>query len=147
MFSIVLFFRNLPRAGFISLALVTFIYVLANTAYFAVLSPTEILSSNAVAVVSTKFFVKIVSNICRRKIQINENFLLWLQSICIFFSFCVPENSVIFSAITHEGFWKVSIFLQTFGDRTLGVMSWIMPLSVAMSTFGWLNGSIFGSAR
>ncbi|XP_054711197.1 Y+L amino acid transporter 2-like [Uloborus diversus] len=78
-------FRNLPRAIYISLPLVTVIYVLANVAYFAVLSPDEILSSNAVAV--------------------------------------------------------------TFGERILGVMSWVMPLSVALSTFGGLNGNVFASAR
>jgi amino acid transporter len=42
--------RDLPRAIYISLPLVTAIYVLANIAYFAVLTPTQILSSNAVAV-------------------------------------------------------------------------------------------------
>ncbi|XP_035211132.1 large neutral amino acids transporter small subunit 2-like isoform X1 [Stegodyphus dumicola] len=78
-------FRNLPRAIYISLPMVTIIYVLANVAYFAVLSPDEILASNAVAV--------------------------------------------------------------TFGERVLGVMSWVMPFSVALSTFGGLNGNIFASAR
>ncbi|GIY30001.1 large neutral amino acids transporter small subunit 1 [Caerostris darwini] len=78
-------FKNLPRAIYISLPLVTVIYVLANVAYFAVLTPNEILTSNAVAV--------------------------------------------------------------TFGERILGVMSWIMPFSVALSTFGGLNGNIFASAR
>ena len=43
--------KNLPRAIYISLPLITGIYVLANVAYFAVLTPTELLSSNAVAVV------------------------------------------------------------------------------------------------
>jgi L-type amino acid transporter 5 len=78
-------YRNLPRAIWISMPMVTVIYVLANIAYFTVLSPQELLESNAVAV--------------------------------------------------------------SFADRLLGVMSWIMPLFVAASTFGGLNGAIFTSAR
>ncbi|KAG7208652.1 hypothetical protein KM043_014857 [Ampulex compressa] len=78
-------YKNLPKAICISLPLVTVIYVLANVAYFVVLSQDEILSSNAVAV--------------------------------------------------------------TFGDKLLGVMSWIMPFFVACSTFGALNGAIFASSR
>ncbi|KAK4008832.1 LOW QUALITY PROTEIN: large neutral amino acids transporter small subunit 2 [Daphnia magna] len=43
-------YRNLPRAIYISLPLVTGIYVLANVAYLGVLTPTEMLSSEAIAV-------------------------------------------------------------------------------------------------
>ncbi|XP_018025153.1 Y+L amino acid transporter 2-like [Hyalella azteca] len=43
-------YKNLPRAIYFSLPLVTVIYVLANVAYLAVLSPTEMLSSDAIAV-------------------------------------------------------------------------------------------------
>lgn len=41
---------NLPRAIYISLPIVTSIYVLANMAYLAVLTPTEMMASDAIAV-------------------------------------------------------------------------------------------------
>eukprot|EP00092_Neocalanus_flemingeri_P034195 GFUD01037191.1.p1 GENE.GFUD01037191.1~~GFUD01037191.1.p1 ORF type:complete len:475 (+),score=140.40 GFUD01037191.1:241-1665(+) len=43
-------FTNLPRAIYISLPLVTVVYVLANVSYLAVLSPAAMLSSDAIAV-------------------------------------------------------------------------------------------------
>ncbi|XP_071021043.1 asc-type amino acid transporter 1-like [Oncorhynchus clarkii lewisi] len=77
--------RNLPRAIYISIPLVTFVYTLTNIAYFSAMSPEELLSSNAVAV--------------------------------------------------------------TFGEKLLGMFSVIMPISVALSTFGGINGYLFTSSR
>ncbi|XP_061696617.1 asc-type amino acid transporter 1 [Syngnathoides biaculeatus] len=77
--------RNLPRAIYISIPLVTLVYTLTNVAYFSSMSSDELLSSNAVAV--------------------------------------------------------------TFGEKLLGTFSAIMPISVALSTFGGINGYLFTSSR
>ena len=45
-------FRNLPYAIYLSLPVVTFLYIMANVSYLAVLTPTEMMASNAIAVVS-----------------------------------------------------------------------------------------------
>lgn len=78
-------YKNLPRAIFISLPLVTVIYVLANMAYLAVLSPHEMVASNAIAV--------------------------------------------------------------TFGNKVMGYFAWIIPVMVAISSFGGLSVHIMTSSR
>lgn len=45
--------KTLPRAIYISLPIVTFVYVMSNAAYFTKMNVEEILSSPAVAVVSS----------------------------------------------------------------------------------------------
>ncbi|CAG4998516.1 unnamed protein product [Parnassius apollo] len=78
-------YKNLPRAIWIAMPMVTIIYVMANLAYFAVVSKMEMMSNPAVAVV--------------------------------------------------------------FGDRLFGSWSWMIPVFVALSTFGGVNGVLFTSAR
>lgn len=96
--------RNLPRAIWIALPTVTAVYVLANVAYFAVLSHDELESSAAVAVVSkTSYF----------KIKVIYNFS----------------------------------FFKSFGNKTFGSFAWIVPIFVALSTFGGVNGILFTSSR
>ena len=48
----VVFCRNYPVAIIVSTTLVTVVYTMANVAYFAVLTPAEMLSSEAVVMVS-----------------------------------------------------------------------------------------------
>lgn len=77
--------RNLPLSVIIGIPLVTVCYLLVNISYLLVMSPNEMMISDAVAV--------------------------------------------------------------TFGSRTLGMFYWLMPLSVAVSTFGTANGTIFAAGR
>ncbi|XP_074113359.1 b(0,+)-type amino acid transporter 1 isoform X2 [Cotesia typhae] len=77
--------KNLPRSIMIGIPLVTVCYALINLSYLAVMSPMEMIESEAVAV--------------------------------------------------------------TFGNRILGVMAWLMPFSVAVSTFGSANGTLFAAGR
>nr|XP_023023095.1 b(0,+)-type amino acid transporter 1 [Leptinotarsa decemlineata] len=77
--------RNLPRSIIIGIPLVTVCYALINVSYLTVMSPMEMMTSEAVAV--------------------------------------------------------------TFGNRVLGVMAWLMPLSVTISTFGSANGTLFAAGR
>ena len=55
--------RNLPLSMVIALPVVTGVYVLANLAYFAVLSPADVTSSTAVATVGTIIVIAMVSMI------------------------------------------------------------------------------------
>uniref|UniRef100_S4P8K7 JhI-21 n=2 Tax=Pararge aegeria TaxID=116150 RepID=S4P8K7_9NEOP len=78
-------YKNLPRAIWIAMPMVTVIYVMANLAYFAVVSKMEMITKPAVAAI--------------------------------------------------------------FGDRLFGAWSWVIPVFVALSTFGGVNGVLFTSAR
>ncbi|XP_043530027.1 cystine/glutamate transporter [Chiloscyllium plagiosum] len=77
--------KNIPLAICISMAVVTVGYVLTNVAYFAVMSPEELLASEAVAV--------------------------------------------------------------TFAERLMGKFSITVPIFVALSCFGSMNGGVFAVAR
>ncbi|XP_067618948.1 Y+L amino acid transporter 2 isoform X1 [Eurosta solidaginis] len=77
--------KNLPRAIAISCTLVTLVYVMANVAFYTVLSPDEVLGSAAVAV--------------------------------------------------------------TYAERAFGMFAWTVPVFVALSTFGAVNGILLTSSR
>jgi len=77
--------RDLPRAITISCVLVTFVYVMANIAFYTTLNASEVLGSEAVAV--------------------------------------------------------------TFASRLYGPFAFLIPVAVAMSTFGGVNGILLTSAR
>jgi len=56
-------------------------------------------------------------------------------------------NVAYFSVLSTDEILSSEAVAVTFGDKMLGFMSWIMPIAVACSTFGSLNGAIFASSR
>lgn len=68
-------FRNLPRASWASITIVTVVYVLTNIAYFTTVSPAEMLASSAVAVVGAMRLCGVISGLisfayCRRLLSV-----------------------------------------------------------------------------
>ncbi|CAH0404913.1 unnamed protein product [Chilo suppressalis] len=56
-------------------------------------------------------------------------------------------NVAYFAVLTNGEIHSSEAVAVTFSEKILGVMSWIMPLFVAMCTFGSLNGAIYASSR
>ncbi|XP_072013475.1 cystine/glutamate transporter-like isoform X2 [Amphiura filiformis] len=75
--------RNIPLAIIISMTIVTIIYILANVAYFTVLSPEELLTSKAVA---SDFALPMLGS------------WSWIIQICVALSCIGSTNGVIFAA-------------------------------------------------
>uniref|UniRef100_A0A8D3DGL8 Solute carrier family 7 member 8b n=1 Tax=Scophthalmus maximus TaxID=52904 RepID=A0A8D3DGL8_SCOMX len=59
----------------------------------------------------------------------------------------VFANVAYITAMSPQELLASNAVAVTFGEKLLGVMSWIMPISVALSTFGGVNGSLFTSSR
>lgn len=56
-------------------------------------------------------------------------------------------NVAFFAVLTNAEIDASQAVAVTFSEKILGVMSWIMPLFVALCTFGSLNGAIYASSR
>ncbi|XP_050309562.1 large neutral amino acids transporter small subunit 1 [Anthonomus grandis grandis] len=59
----------------------------------------------------------------------------------------VVTNIAYFAVLTRNDILASDAVAITFGDRMLGVASFLMPVFVACATFGSLNGAIFASSR
>ncbi|XP_038126927.1 solute carrier family 7 member 10a isoform X1 [Cyprinodon tularosa] len=56
-------------------------------------------------------------------------------------------NIAYFTSMTPEELLTSNAVAVTFGEKLLGMFSWVMPISVALSTFGGINGYLFTSSR
>ncbi|XP_041979565.1 large neutral amino acids transporter small subunit 1 [Aricia agestis] len=56
-------------------------------------------------------------------------------------------NIAFFAVLTGPEMLVSEAVAVTFSEKILGVMSWIMPLFVALCTFGSLNGAMYASSR
>ncbi|XP_022082435.1 b(0,+)-type amino acid transporter 1-like isoform X2 [Acanthaster planci] len=56
-------------------------------------------------------------------------------------------NIAYFTVMSPEELLQSGAVAVTFANRTLGVMSWLMPVAVACSTFGAANGTCFTAGR
>ncbi|XP_028162634.1 large neutral amino acids transporter small subunit 1 [Ostrinia nubilalis] len=56
-------------------------------------------------------------------------------------------NVAYFAVLTNDEILSSEAVAVTFSKKILGVVAWIMPLFVAMCTFGSLNGAIYASSR
>lgn len=59
----------------------------------------------------------------------------------------VVTNVAYFAVLSRDEILASNAVAVTFGDKMLGMFAWTMPLFVACSTFGSLNGAIFASSR
>lgn len=59
----------------------------------------------------------------------------------------VITNAAYFTVLSKEEILSSLAVAVTFADKMLGYLKWVMPLFVACSTFGSLNGAIFASSR
>lgn len=90
--------RNLPLAVIVSTTMVTVVYTLANVAYFAVLTPAEMLSSEAVVMVGICLFVYVGRWVRRWRggvRQDTKNVCMFILAVFAFFAYpskqqCLP---------------------------------------------------------
>ncbi|XP_013397176.1 large neutral amino acids transporter small subunit 2 [Lingula anatina] len=71
---------------------------------------------------------------------------IWISCILVMFVY-VLANVAYFTTVTPKELLESSAVAVTFSQRLYGVMWWIMPVFVALSTFGGVNGIMFTTAR
>lgn len=118
----------MPKAIILSITSIIFIYTLTNIAYFAVLTREEILNSSAIAVIFGE--------------RVTETFRTIMLS--------PKTDSMMMMTTTKSESNPDDLYKQVFNYFALFLTNstkWIMPITVALSTIGGLNGGIFAQSR
>lgn len=116
--------KTMPKAIILSITSIIFIYTLTNIAYFAVLTRDEILNSSAIAVIFGERVTETFQTILLSKTDSMEMTKGQLN----------PDD------LHKQVFNYFALFLTN-------STKWIMPITVALSTIGGLNGGIFAQSR
>ncbi|KZS20010.1 b(0,+)-type amino acid transporter 1 [Daphnia magna] len=147
-------FVNLPRSIMIGIPLTTVCYVLVNVAYLAVLSPTEMMQSEAVAVDWGNRLLGPMAFLMPLGVILSTfgagNGSLFTAGRLILISvFFIDQNCLHYNLLKLlESWYSINAFLHaTFGTRALGALAWLMPLAVCISCFGSANGTLFVGGR
>ena len=106
-------------------------YVLANIAFYTTLTPAEVLGSEAVAAVSHD----------GHDLEDDSDLVMKAMMMMAMVSISMNKNCVELLVIL------IDFHHQTFGGRLYGYMAFIIPVSVAMSCFGGVNGILLTSSR
>lgn len=146
-------YRNLPRAIYISIPIVTFVYVFSNVAYFSIVSPREMMLSNAVAVTFAEkvygFMAWIIPVFVSLSTFGGVNGLLFTSGRLFFVGARAGQLPQLMSMINVNHFTPMPAMLFTGGLSILmlisddmyaliNYMSFVQWLSVGMSVTGLL---------
>ncbi|PIK48190.1 putative cystine/glutamate transporter [Apostichopus japonicus] len=141
--------RNVPLSIIIATTAVTALYLLTNLAYFAVLSPFELLASESVAVIQLKVYEHGFNKTGGAR-QRNRECKACSQLRNIQIKKCFASSELDIELHIYQPTRSIGKYFSlqlTFGQRVLGPIWWILPIFVAVSCIGSINGGIFSSAR
>ncbi|CAJ0955466.1 unnamed protein product [Ranitomeya imitator] len=136
-------YRNLPLAIILGIPLVMACYLLVNISYYTVMTPTELLQSPAVAVLTSVLGCFQYMEMFPEHSAVRLLGAVSGRSRGVFPEYSGSCGGCSWYMVVLGGCFRY----MTFGDRVLYPAAWIIPLFVAFSTIGSANGTCFTAGR